>query len=322
MDTQAILKRLFLLGHFRNPAMPTGITKTEQLESLSLTSAATRTALRSYQEFLPEDFDRLSNAIHGRPGIPDGDPGPATMQLLELPRCGHPDFPEGAEPATGRGSWPAGCWAEFPNHHAFGVYWDYDGMPSYLRPIIEECIDRCYAAFRDIGIAFFTSTNRQSCNTRASFTRGRGWIGLAIVPSNPTCRTNPIWAQFDNRYQPRNLVDQWSRLLTHEFGHNMGLHHSRGGVMNPSITSGPFTRTAWRGDPSEPTLRRWFGGDPVPDSEGPQPPGDPDPDPPDNPDPPDPPSPPDGTIRVSGTITVELPGQPPADYMLVPKIRV
>ena len=33
--------------------------------------------------------------------------------------------------------------------------------------------------------------------------------------------------------------------------------------MNPSITSGPFSPKAWRGDPAERDLVRFFGGVPV-----------------------------------------------------------
>jgi hypothetical protein len=47
----------------------------------------------------------------------------------------------------------------------------------------------------------------------------------------------------------------------HELGHNAGLDHSRGGVMNPSIVSG--LAPSWAGDPSEPILNRYYGGEPI-----------------------------------------------------------
>ena len=93
-------------------------------------------------------------------------------------------------------------------------------------------------------------------------------IGLAIVGRGQSCRTS-IWAKFDPGYQPANVVREWTSLVKHELGHNMGLSHSQGGVMNPSIIAG--LPVSWRGDPSEPILSRWFGGKPVPtDPQGPE----------------------------------------------------
>ena len=60
--------------------------------------------------------------------------------------------------------------------------------------------------------------------------------------------------------------------------------------MNPSIISGEFGPTEWRGDPSEPILTRYYGGEPI--------------DQPDPPDPPDPPNPPQGNLRYVGDVEV------------------
>ena len=111
-------------------------------------------------------------------------------------------------------------------------------------------------------------------NTHITWERGRGWIGLAIVPNRPGCKS-AIWAKFDTQYRPRDLINQWARLIAHELGHNMGMSHTRGGIMNPSIVSGPFTKRAWRGDPAERLLTRFFGGEPIELDEP-----DPEPDPP------------------------------------------
>lgn len=310
MDGKEIKLNLFRWGHFRNPVMPTGIDDESDLENLSLTSKEVQTAIRSYQEFMSGEFDRVSLETHGRAGIVDGELGPATGKLLELPRCGEPDYPEEVELATGSGSWPAGCWAEYPNNHAFAIHWNRRNMPSFLNDVIDECIRRCYAAYHNMGIAFFTSSDPNKCNTRVTWEPGRGWIGLAIVGQNQTCRSR-IWAKFDTRYRPSKMIDQWSRLLAHEFGHNMGLRHSRGGIMNPSISSGPFTETAWRGDPSEPILRRWFGGEPVPRRDDPNPPADP----PTTPDVPG-----DGSgLAFRGSFQAEIDGKPAGEFVLIPK---
>ena len=147
-------------------------------------------------------------------------------------------------------------------------------MPSYLAPVFESAWELVRQAYANMGILFLREDSNGRANTLVTWQRGAGWIGLAIVPRSPRCGDR-IWAKFDNRYRPAQLLDQWSRLLAHEFGHNMGMSHSRGGIMNPSITSGKFTPTAWRGDPSESILRRYFGGVPVPIPGSPNPPVDP-----------------------------------------------
>jgi hypothetical protein len=91
-------------------------------------------------------------------------------------------------------------------------------------------------------------------------------------------------------------------LIKHELGHNSGLGHSRGGVMNPSIING--LPVSWKNDPSESQLRKWYGGEPVPGG---------------NPLPPDTPQPPTGggdIPRVSLTVTVPE-GFKPGTYNLV-----
>lgn len=312
MNGDQLKRNLWKLGHFRNPEMPTDVIE-DELDSLPLTSDAVKLAIRSYQDFMREDLDRLSEIEYGRLGVVDGEIGAVTSQLFAVPRCECADYPDDVAPAVGRGSWPSGCWEEYPNNHAFAVHLDLSRMPSFLNDVFDECIERCFAAYRDIGIAFFKTPDKNRSNTHVTFQPGRGWIGLAIVGQGQTCRTAPIWAKFDTRYRPSRLVDQWSRLLCHEFGHNMGLSHSRGGIMNPSISSGQFTKTAWRGDPSERILTRWFGGDPVPSR---NPPADPDPDEP------DPPNPPSGKLVFRGSVEAFVDGESVGDFILTPKPRV
>lgn len=54
-----IIQKLWDLGHFHNPAHPTGVTASS-LESLQLHDKSVRIAIASFQEFMAEDFDRLS----------------------------------------------------------------------------------------------------------------------------------------------------------------------------------------------------------------------------------------------------------------------
>jgi hypothetical protein len=81
MTPQEIIRRLWDLGHFHNPAHPTGV-KLEDLPKLKLTDRSVSIAMASYQEFMAVDFDRFSAVHHNRPGVCDGDIGPASIDLL------------------------------------------------------------------------------------------------------------------------------------------------------------------------------------------------------------------------------------------------
>lgn len=313
MSTNKHIQRLWDLGHFNNPAHPTGV-KESDLDKLKSDDDVVKIAIQSYQEFMAPDFDRFSLQYHNRIGIADGEVGPATYDLLEMDRCGCPDYDI---IANGSGSWPVGCHPDWPNNHAFVIKFVMSTMPSYLKNVFEPAMKLVIQAYADIGIVFVVDNNASRPHTVASWTRGSGWIGLAIVPQGPRCNDS-IWAKYDNRYSPSALLDQWARLFAHEFGHNMGMSHSRGGIMNPSITSGPFTPKAWRGDPSEAQLVRWFGGKPV--DIGPTPP-DP-PKPPDPPEPPVPPIPPGPGFWFKGDFELMKGDQPLGKYNLVPKIEV
>lgn len=184
--------------------------------------------------------------------------------LFSIERCGCPDvMPD----STGSGSWPVGCHPEWPENHAFAVFYASSNIPSHWRAAFDEAWALVIEAYADIGIAFFRTGDRRRANTIVTWQRGNGWIGLAIVPRGPRCGQT-IWAKYDNRYgssfSPERLVNQLSYLMAHEFGHNMGIGHTRGGVMNPSLINGTFHRDQWRrSDPAYPILRRYFGGDPI-----------------------------------------------------------
>ena len=181
---------------------------------------------------------------------------------MNQPRCGMADFGPDVETLNGSGSWRVGCHSDWPKNHCVKLKFDFSGRPSWWGPVWDQSWSLVRQAYADIGIVLVEAKSGDQVNIDVSWQRGSGWIGLAIVGRNQTCSTR-IWAKFDNRYRPGDLVNMLARLMAHEFGHNMGLGHSRGGIMNPSITSGIFSPTSWRGDPSFPTLARWFGGKPV-----------------------------------------------------------
>ncbi len=217
-------------------------------------------AIGSYQDFLCECLDPLCLKHHSRPARRDHQIGPATIELMGLPRCGCHDYGPDVAAMTGSGSWK-GC-HDVGDYHAATIYVDIDTLPDFLEPHWETIVKRVVAAFEDVGLRFTFTLDRDLANIVMSFVkRSNGWIGLAIVGSGQSCGSQ-IWCRFLSTYQPRDILGNWVILLLHELMHNCGGRHTRGGIMKPVLT--PGLAASWRGDPSEPILRRMFGGVPIP----------------------------------------------------------
>jgi hypothetical protein len=257
-DSVEILNFLEWTGHLEYPngvkqTLPDGPFHT------AIRSVEALKAVASFQAFEAEQLDRLCLKMHGRAARIDGEIGPATEALMDIPRCGHPDYGLDVQAATGSGSWP-NCHG-IGDFHAAKVFVNVDQIPDFLQPYWNEVFARCQASYMDIGHKWILTEDEGEANTTVSFVRPNGqWIGLAILGQQETC-TSQIWAKFDHGYQPSNIVSEWTTLLEHELGHNAGLSHSRGGIMNPSIVQG--LAPTWRGDPSEPILVNYFGGIPI-----------------------------------------------------------
>ena len=270
MTERQIIQLLWDLGHFRNPAHPdTWETDLDDLGRLTLADECVRSATRSFQETMAVALEPLSAVHHGRLPICDGDIGPATLELFSVERCGCPDFAADVDAATGSGSWPSGCHERYPSNHAITVNVKPNRMPAFLQPVFETVWSNVESAYAEIGLKLIRTDGDTAANIQFSFEPLSGsTIGLAIVGRGQRCGTS-IWAKFEPGYRPSNVVREWTSLVKHELGHNMGLSHSQGGVMNPSIV--PGLPVSWIGDPSAPILTRWFGGEPVPvDPTGPE----------------------------------------------------
>jgi hypothetical protein len=270
MTERQIIQLLWDLGHFRNPAHPeTQNVAPGNLDGLRFGDAVVKAAARSYQEFMAVALEPLSALHHGRMPVYDGEIGPATRELFTIERCGCPDFAAAVDAATGSGSWPTGCQQQYAAHHAITVNVKPAGIPVFLRPVWETVWANVESAYAEIGLQLIRADGNVAANIQISFEPLSGsTIGLAIVGQGQRCGTS-IWAKFDPGYQPSNIVREWTSLVKHELGHNMGLSHSQGGVMNPSIV--PGLPVSWIGDPSASILTRWFGGQPVPiDPHGPE----------------------------------------------------
>ncbi len=259
MTDREIIELLKWTGHLEWPFGKLQAVPIEGAMPITVTTAAVERAIASYQDFMVENLDPLALLHHSRPLRCDGYVGPATRQLMEQDRCGCPDYGPDVQPAEGTGSWKR-C-HEIGNFHAATVFIDESGMPSFLKPKFDEVWKRNVAAYDELGLRWIR-TEDDDANIIFSFVlRSNGWIGLAIVGQGQSCGSK-IWCKYLARYQPSNVVREWTSLVMHELGHNAGLQHTRGGHMNAGILNG--LPASWKGDPSESILKRYYGGEPIP----------------------------------------------------------
>lgn len=285
------MRFLWATGHFWNPKYPDthNVTETE-VSRLTLNDRAAQLAVKSYQES-DSNLVPLVRAFHQRAPIPDGLVGPATLALVGVPRCPLPDHPPPlnttftyedpgllravqsmqAAAATGSGSWPAGC------HGAQGVHevkisYDLSKLSAKHREWWPEIKRRSHEAVAAVGLRLIEVPVGERANITVT---GRNFagsvIGMAEFNSQGCGETH--FCQLSPSYAPD--VDMVLNLLLHENGHNWNLQHKAGNIMNPSILRTP---TAWvqrsggtitYQDNSYPTLKRFFGGEPVSGTDGP-----------------------------------------------------
>lgn len=311
LSEQQAIRRLWKLGHFFNPAFPLAkIVRQEDIDAgkVSFRDAEVKAAVQSYQSFMLRDLIRFGYEEHARRVHPDGEVGPATRHLIEMQRCAVPDFAVVEEAQGTNGNWK-GC-HNVGDFHCCLVLVNRNNMPSGLVPQWEEVKKRTTRAYADIGLLVkWTEDRSDPWNTELSFvTSSSGWIGLALVQLGLSCSTNEReWLKLLASFMNRAPVQDNTSLVMHELGHNTGLQHTSGGVMNPSIVRN--LDNDWIGDPSEPALRKRYGGQKVPI------PGDDVP-----PDIPVPPGPPTGVVR--GEVKLYIAGMGEREFNLVPKVTV
>jgi hypothetical protein len=295
MTDHELIRFLWNHGHFFNPKYPaTQNVKESDLDILTLRDELVKAAVGSFQE-ADANVSVLVTAMHGRMAVFDGEVGPATRMTATLKRCPVPDHPppvgvtapRGLEGvwdsmrswyqnrigATGTGSWPSsGCDPEKKGTHSIRVSIDTSNAPGAVKLYLEQALHAAQVCFGEMGLNVRYILDGEKGEINKKFENLSGTvIGWNYYPVPNTC--TKIEGRYDSQYDPDWKL--WANLEVHETGHGVGLPHTRGSIMNPSILlTWPLT---WKGSPSEPAIRGFFGGEPV----GPMPPAPPEPPSPD-----------------------------------------
>lgn len=270
MNDTALIRFLDHYGHLRHPFGENRNDLPADLGTLSLRSDAVQDALQSYRSFHATPLEHIASGLWPI----DSSPSPkgygafddATRRLVETSRCSCPDYASAQpdEEAAGSGNWN-GCFGIGAFHSAHISF--LNAPPSHVAPLFDTIWQRVVDAYAEIGLLFTKVAPSEFANIRVSFTElGGSTIGLAIVGSGQGC-TDQIWAKFAPSYKPANVVSEWTTLLKHELGHNCGLQHSNGGVMNPYIIAN--LPVSWVGDVSQALLTQRFGGNRIPTTSAP-----------------------------------------------------
>lgn len=249
-------------------------------------------------QMMMESYGDIGITMLGRSPIADGHDGPVTQEMIVSERCGCPDFgplriDQNIIMEVGSGPWKR-CHGVGEFHAAHIRFTN--SPPAHLntahpsgRTCFQEALRLTRESYREIGLMLYFSgpgvgdellpKDQNVVQSNASFVSSApGWIGLAIVGNNGmSCTSSPIWARFLQGFasssNPTSKTHAWHLLLAHEFGHNCGLSHTSGGIMNPSLNTAASGK--WIGDVAESWMKGRFGGVAVP-TPGPKP--DPEPD--------------------------------------------
>lgn len=282
LSDQELIQAAFRYGHFHNPEFPTSHNVDESaLHLLTLADRVVKDAMASWQ-MADGNLVALSLSAHKRPPQTDGDVGPATRALAELPRCPIPDHPMPpgatftfADPglqravesqqraaAMGSGSWPS-CDPLRPGVNSLRVgIGNASSAPATIKAYMAKALAAVVALYGEVGLAVRYVLDDPSADVEISklfISIPGGVIGWNTFPQPNTCNQT-IDGRLDTGYAPSDWK-YWAILEAHESGHGCGLQHGRGHIMNPSIQM--VTPFSWIGSYSFAPLKRYFGGEPL-----------------------------------------------------------
>lgn len=289
-------------NHFANPDYPdlqALLTATDKELSLITPSDTLYKDAAASIQASDANLDTFTQAFHGRLSVADGDVGPATLALIKTPRCGCPDFPD-PNAAMGEGGWPS-CDPEHPGVHSIRIHLDTSKANSHWKNKLGVVMRAGKKISAEIGLHVRFLVDTGDDDVEESITWGSisgNTIGWNYLPKPDTC-LQVLDGKIDNGYKAN---DKYSSILCiHEWlGHGIGLPHTRGGIMNPSIIN---TDLSWKNDPSYSRLKRYYGGKPL-----------------DTPETPDPTPPPETGVSF-GPLSVTYGGKT-YEYLVIPRPEV
>lgn len=219
------IRRLWNTGHFSNPAAVNANNVTDaELVNLTIDDAVVKEAVESYQKYFYDMLDTLTHQFHQRGAVIDGEIGPATDKLLDMPRCGVPEYANHQE-----ANWPTNCRNEIT------VSYDFDSISAATASVawpqaLKAWVDRCELMF-ELKSQFSQST--------------RIWATDGPLPGSTLAWSmlaqNNCGARLEQRYDTTVnwSVTYLSSTIVHEVGHALGLEHinNRNAIMYPSISN-------------------------------------------------------------------------------------
>lgn len=282
-DEQRLLRHAWDYGHFRNPLYPDTHNVVEaDLATLSpLGSHRSRDAIASVQMSDCQCDEMCRSMFHGRPLVADGHPGPATMALIDIPRCRVPDFATDDDEygQAGTIAWQD-CDPTVEHDHEVVIRFDDRNATSTWKAYLPKVKSNVVALSAEMGLSLrhIDWDSNENYHSSIRFIRISGnTIGYFYFPQGG-CKRIPQGA-LDTGYNPD--VEMASILTAHEeAGHGVGLGHRPAkrdsnnilrGIENPSIVRVPLT---WRGDPSEGDMIKLYSGVPLEPDDPPDPPDD------------------------------------------------
>lgn len=250
-DLKRIIDHGFHYGHQHNPKYPDleGFTPSGLLTLPSDHRLVTE-MVQSVQES-DGNLDQFARQFHKRDAVRDGDAGPATLALVDLPRCSYPDFAPAQSEEELRSSWPKGCVAEFPNLYCIVMSLEVSRMQTMWKDNLDFLTAAITKAQNEIGYhILWRQDHSGQAHMKISWrVIGGNTIGFNSVPNSFSCGMS-ITGSIDTSYSPSTLT-RLGRLGMHEWmGHGFGFGHysetsSQKSIMNPSITDGNIS---WIGD--------------------------------------------------------------------------
>ena len=198
-------------------------------------------------------------------------------QIVLEPRCDCPDYddPElmlSQGFGTGSGSWPhSGCDPENPGIHSIRIGIDTKNAPAAVKAYLVEALRISSACFAEMGLSVRYILDPQP-GQQVEISKTFGGLGGSTIGWNyfyqGGCKT--ITGKLSSRWNPGSAI-YWAGLEVHETGHGCGLRHTGGvNIMSPSIKK--IVPLTFRGDSSESTMTRYFGGKPLDNTPSPTPP--------------------------------------------------